>query len=291
MQTVRLSGEEICMSKQFTRIVVSMLALLPCALQADVTIGDPEVRCEQDPACFNRFHPDVPMIARAKPGERIVFEGRDAFDLVLDPDRMSVADDMPREGFGIVHALTGPVHIEGARAGDVIAVTLEHFEPADVGWTITRGFGFAGDDYSDLSRFIVWRINDEYAVSDALPGVRIPNASFPGVVSTLPDRALLDKVLAREAALLEAGGAVFPPDPARRARWPCAAKAHRGRPSACARSRPASTAATWTSATSRPARRSTCRAGWMAADSRWATSTTRRGTARSRAPRSRWAGA
>ena len=200
------------MAKRFARNVITMLALLPCALQADVTVGNPGVRCEQDPACFNRFHPDVPMVARAKPGERIVFEGRDAFDLVLDPDEMSVADDIPREGFGIVHALTGPVHIEGARAGDVIAVTIEAFEPADVGWTITRGFGFAGDDYSDLSRFIVWRINDDYAVSDALPGVRIPNASFPGVVTTLPDRALLDAVLAREAQLLEAGGAVFPPD-------------------------------------------------------------------------------
>ena len=43
-------------------------------------------------------------------------------------------------------------------------------------------------------RFIVWRINGDFATSDALPGVRIPNASFPGVVTTLPGEELLAEV-------------------------------------------------------------------------------------------------
>jgi formamidase len=115
------------------------------------------------------------MVAKADPGERIVFLGRDAFDLTLDPDKLSVAKSMPRQGFGIVHALTGPVFINGAEAGDVLAVTIEAFEPDDVGWTEAGPFGFAGDQFGTDERFIVWRINDDYAVSDALPGVRIPN--------------------------------------------------------------------------------------------------------------------
>ncbi|MDH3547584.1 MAG: acetamidase/formamidase family protein, partial [Gammaproteobacteria bacterium] len=154
-----------------------------------------------------------PMVASADPGERIVFIGRDAFDLTLDPDEFSSADGIPREGFGIVHALTGPVFINGAEAGDVLAVTIEAFEPADVGWTKAGPFGFAGDQFGTDERFIVWRINEDYAVSDALPGVRIPNASFPGVVTTLPDDRLLADVLARETQLLELGGAVMNPDP------------------------------------------------------------------------------
>src|SRR6056297_1479063 len=180
---------------------------------ADVVIGDRSVGCADDPACMNRLHPDVPMVARADPGERIVFNGRDAFDLTLDPDDFSSAASNPREGVGIVHALTGPVFINGARAGDVLAVTIEALEPDDVGWTEAGPFGFAGDQFGTDPRFIVWRINDEYAVSDALPGVRIPNASFPGVVTTLPGEVLLAEALARETRLLESGGAVMGPDP------------------------------------------------------------------------------
>ena len=180
---------------------------------ADITVGDRSVSCADDPACINRLHPEIPMVAKANPGEHIVFLGRDAFDLTLDPDKFSSAKSMPREGFGIVHALTGPVFINGAKAGDVLAVTIEALEPDKVGWTEAGPFGFAGDQFGTDERFIVWRINDDYAVSDALPGVRIPNASFPGVVTTMPGQQLLADVLARETQLLESGGAVMNPDP------------------------------------------------------------------------------
>jgi len=179
---------------------------------ADITIGDRSVGCGDDPACINRLHPDIPMVARADPGERIVFNGRDAFDLTLDPDEFSSAKSIPREGVGIVHALTGPVFINGAKPGDVLAVTIESLEPDEVGWTEASPFGFAGDQFGMEGQFIVWRINKNYAVSDALPGVRIPNGSFPGVVTTLPGEALLDEALVREAGLQEAGGTVLPPD-------------------------------------------------------------------------------
>ena len=192
--------------------LLSTLALFGSA-GAEVVVGDRGVSCADDPACINRLHPDIPMVAEAAPGERIVFVGRDAFDLTLDPDEFSSADSMPWEGPGIVHALTGPVFINGAEAGDVLAVTIEALDPAEVGWTSASAFGFAGDQLGTVERFIVWRINDEFAVSDALPGVRIPNASFPGVVTTLPDDTLLADVLARETALLEQGGAVMNPDP------------------------------------------------------------------------------
>ncbi len=179
---------------------------------AEVVVGDPGVGCAEDPACINRLHPDIPMVADADPGEPIVFHGRDAFDLTLDPDKFSVAETIPRKGVGIVHALTGPVFINGAKAGDVLAVTIESLVPADVGWTDAGPFGFAGDQFGTEERFIVWRIKDDYAISDALPGVRIPNASFPGVVTTLPGKKLLADVLAREAQLLKSGGAVMKPD-------------------------------------------------------------------------------
>ena len=184
----------------------------PAAASADVFVGDRSVGCLEDPACINRLHPDIPMAADADPGERIVFHGRDAFDLTLDPDEMSSAPAKPHEGAGIVHALTGPVSINGAQAGDVIAVTIESLEPDSVGWTEASTFGFAGEEFGAETYFIVWRMDDEYATSDALPGVRIPNASFPGVMTTMPDAELTAEVLAREGALFAEGGAGLPPD-------------------------------------------------------------------------------
>jgi len=179
---------------------------------ADVEIGGTGLDCADDPACINRMHPDIPMAARAAPGERIIMRGRDAEDMHLDPDDFSVAETGPVDQFGVVHPMVGPVYIEGAVAGDVLAVTIESIDPGPVGYTSASSFGFAGDAVGSEDRFVVWRLNDEYAETDAIPGVRIPNASFPGVMATMPGQDLLAAVLHREALLAEAGGAVFTPD-------------------------------------------------------------------------------
>lgn len=189
-----------------------VLCLLAPLLRADVRVGSDVPTCAEDPGCINRLHSDIPMAASANPGERITFIGRDASDIHLDPVRDANLSTSPREQFGAVHPLTGPVHINGAKAGDVIAVKIEKIMPDDVGYTTASGFGFAGDAVGAESRFIVWQLNDEYAESKALPGVRIPNSSFPGVIATLPSTELLSKVIEREAALAEAGGDLFLPD-------------------------------------------------------------------------------
>ena len=198
-----MSGARIC-------FVLSLLSAGP--VMADVVIGGDGQSCAEDPACINRLHPGIPMAATAAPGERITLKGRDASDIHLDPDEFSVAETSPREGFGVVHPLVGPVYIEGGEVGDVLAVTIESIDPGPVGWTSASSFGFAGDAVGSESRFIVWRLNDEYAESDAIPGVRIPNASFPGVVATMPGPDFLQAVLEREARLAAAGGSVFSPD-------------------------------------------------------------------------------
>jgi formamidase len=191
-------------------LTAAFLAHAPA--RADITVGGTQSSCAEDPACINRFHSDIPMAARARPGERILMIGRDAGDVHLDPDEYSSAESSPRQGFGVVHPLVGPVYIEGGQPGDVLAVTIEDIDPGPVGWTSASAFGFAGEYVGSESRFIVWRLNDEYAESDALPGVRIPNGSFPGVVATMPGPQQVTAILAREQALADAGGAVFVPD-------------------------------------------------------------------------------
>jgi len=40
--------------------------------------------CENDPNCFNRYHPAIKPVARAKPGDLIVVHTRDALDAKLN---------------------------------------------------------------------------------------------------------------------------------------------------------------------------------------------------------------
>ncbi|MDX1405221.1 MAG: acetamidase/formamidase family protein [Woeseiaceae bacterium] len=202
-------------NRGLTLLQFSLLAtLLPAsaAVVADITIGGTGEMCTEDPACINRIHSDIPMAARARPGERITMIGRDAGDMHIDIDAFRRGDSTPTLQFGVVHPLIGPVQIEGAAPGDVLAVTIEDIDPGPVGWTSASAFGFAAGAIGIEDRFIVWALNDEYAVSDDLPGVRIPNASFPGVVTTLPGPEQLQQVLQREQQLANAGGAVFGPD-------------------------------------------------------------------------------
>ena len=99
-----------------------------CRLLRTIAVGGGQATCAEDAACINRLHPDIPMVASADPGERIVMVGRDAGDIHIDPDEYSERESSPRAGLGVVHPLVGPVHINGAQAGDVIAVTIESIE-------------------------------------------------------------------------------------------------------------------------------------------------------------------
>lgn len=189
-----------------------LVAALPAAAQDATTVGGEGRHCGEDAGCINRLHPDIPPAARVRPGELVLMRARNASDFDLDPD--SDFDDPRVNGaeIGTVHPLAGPVHVEGAERGDVLAVTILDIVPGRFAYTSASAFGFASDLVNADHR-ILWRLDRDHAVSDDLPGIRIPNGAFPGVVTTLPGRPELAAMLAREQALAEAGGRVFLPDP------------------------------------------------------------------------------
>ena len=192
-------------------VIAFGLVLLSSVAVADdiVVVGHPARHCADDPECFNRLHPSIPMVAEAEPGQTIVLKTRNAMDLDLQARANGTIEPL---SFGSAHALTGPVHIRGAQAGDALAVTLLDIAPGDWGITVVGGFGFAAD-LTDADHEVMWRLDRSSAVSDSLSGIRIPNASFPGVITTLPGDKELENILDRERALADAGGDVFGPDP------------------------------------------------------------------------------
>jgi len=179
--------------------------------QDRVEIPREGAHCADDPNCFNRYHPAIPMNVRAEPGDFIVFGTRDALDSDLDLE--STADDLAALDLNLVHPMTGPVHIEGAERGDVLAVTLVDIEPDQFGYTlVVPGFGFLRDVFTEPV-FVGWKLSRSHAVSDQMPGVRVPMAAFMGSVGVLPGEAEVQAWLAREAELAEAGGVALAPEP------------------------------------------------------------------------------
>ena len=150
-----------------------------------MVVGGEGVDCIEDPGCVNRLHPDIPMAARAKPGQTILFRARDARDVLGAAAAQTTEPDTLTNEFGRVHPITGPVYIEGAVVGDVLKVTLNNIDPGSYAYTSGGSSGFIPDLVGGQS-LVIWRLNRDYAMSDDLPGIRIPNGSFPGVIPTMP---------------------------------------------------------------------------------------------------------
>jgi formamidase len=167
--------------------------------------------CADDPACFNRLHPAIPAAGTAVPGQTIVLGARDAFDGAFSPG--STPEDVVAADLSKVHPLTGPVFIEGAERGDVLAVTIDNIEPDPYGYTvIAPGFGFLRDLFPD-PYIANWNLTATTATSPEIPQVTIPFAGFAGSLGVLPGEPELEKFLTREAQLAEAGGISLTPLP------------------------------------------------------------------------------
>lgn len=159
----------------------------------------------------NRWHPDIPPILEAAPGEEVLLETRDASDGQIVPGMM------PQELEGldskVAHPLTGPVYVQGAKPGDLLEIEYVDIVPQDYGWTRIRpGAGFLRDMFT--SPYIAhWDIKDGWATSPQIPGVRIPNGSFMGTAGVAPSRQQMDEWRIREEDVVRRGGIAAPPDP------------------------------------------------------------------------------
>lgn len=77
------------------------------------------------------------------------------------------------------------MHIEGGEPGDVLRVRILDIAPGPWAYTTITPNGFVSDEIEGPNQ-VLWRLNRDFAGGDDLPGVRIPNRSFPGIVTVLP---------------------------------------------------------------------------------------------------------
>ena len=175
-----------------------------------ITVDYTKQLAEEPEKGHNRWHEAIPPIVDAELGEEVEIETRDAFDGQITSS--TTAPDLLHCDLNRVHALTGPVYVAGAAPGDLLEVEICDMKPAAFGYTVqVPGFGFLRDAFPE-PHIVKWSIKDGFAELADLPGVRIPDGSFVGVIGVAPSRQLRETVQRREAALAARGGVALPPE-------------------------------------------------------------------------------
>jgi acetamidase/formamidase len=131
-----------------------------------------------------RFSSEIPPVLTVPSGAVVEVFTKEATDGQLNVN--STAEDLGTISFDPIHPLTGPVYVEGAQPGDVLAVTLHELEVGDWGWTgVFPGFGFLPEDFPDpyLKTYAIEPGATEVVFNE---GIRIPLAPFPGVMGVAP---------------------------------------------------------------------------------------------------------
>ena len=151
-------------------------------------------RLKQEPQKgHNRWHPDLQPILEADPGEEVLIEARDASDAQIKPG--TTLADLEGMDAKVAHPLTGPVYINGAEPGDLLETEYMDIMPRPYGWTRNRpGAGFLRDLFTN-PYLVHWEIKDGWAISEQLPGVRIPNGSFMGTAGIAPSSRVLKNLV------------------------------------------------------------------------------------------------
>ena len=128
------------------------------------------------------FSPDRPPAARVPSGARVVLATVDASSGQMRPERVGQTFDSTR-----VNGVTGPVAVEGARPGQLLAVHVERIRLPEHGHVWVRpGLGFR----TGLDQARVRRVKVEMEAGAALVGfgheVRVPLRPHVGTLGVAP---------------------------------------------------------------------------------------------------------
>ncbi len=133
----------------------------------------------------NKFSKSIPPVLRVPSGAVVQVETKEATDGQLSIN--SKSEDVQNVKFDPIHPLTGPVYVEGAEPGDILAVTLHHLEVGDWAWSgVFPGFGFLAEEFTEpyLKTFAIPDGAKEVKFSEK---ITIPLRPFPGVMGVAPD--------------------------------------------------------------------------------------------------------
>ncbi len=125
---------------------------------------------------WDNSHAPRLMIA---PGDRVEIEMADSSGYQVQPT-WTVADFKDSFDALKVHALTGPIAIDGAEPGDQLVVHIEGYEHRGWAWTsLIPSLGLLPEDFPDHHLFI-WQLEEN--LTRSMPGVTLDLAPFAGII-------------------------------------------------------------------------------------------------------------
>lgn len=133
----------------------------------------------------NKFSSAIPYRIKVPDGSIVEAFTKEATGGQLNIN--STLDDFNKVDMDLVHTLTGPIYIEGAEVGDVLAVEILDLEPGDWGWTgMGPDFGFLAGE-NNASGFKTYKLDKENNIVNFAENIRIPLNPFLGVIGVAPD--------------------------------------------------------------------------------------------------------
>ena len=135
----------------------------------------------------NKFSSAIPPVIRVPSGSVIKVDTEEASDGQLH--RKAILDDLKNIDFGPIHPLTGPVYVNEAEIGDVLAVDILKIELHDYGWqAIVPGFGFLSDRFPN-AKLKIHKINTTTGTTMFNDKVQLKLNPFAGVMGVAPETA------------------------------------------------------------------------------------------------------
>lgn len=127
----------------------------------------------------HRWNNAIPPRLTVAPGDTVTFQCADSSGWQVRED-WTTADFRARFDPLLVHALTGPVAIEGAQPGDMLEIKIEAYRHHGFAWTsLIPGLGLLPEDFPDHHLF-VWRLEEH--VTRSFPGVTLDLHPFAGII-------------------------------------------------------------------------------------------------------------
>lgn len=152
--------------------------------RAAATVPEPDFVLDTTQT-HTKFSARIPPAVRVPSGAVIEAYTHEATGGQLQPG--ATAEALAALDFDRVHTLTGPVYVEGAMPGDVLAVELLEIEPGDWAWmAIVPGFGFLGEEFADTVVLETYELDKDRGVVEFADGITVPLRPFAGVMGVAP---------------------------------------------------------------------------------------------------------
>ena len=164
-------------------MIVSIISLIivSCTQEKNI-IPDHVLTADQK---HNKFSKLIPPVLTVKSGAVIKADTYEASDRQLHAK--ANLEDLANIDFGPIHPITGPVYVEEAEVGDILAVDLLKIDLHDYGWqAIVGGFGFLTDRFPD-PKLNIHKIDLQNKTSMFNDKIKIPLKPFPGIMGVAPD--------------------------------------------------------------------------------------------------------